>query len=419
MRGLVLSALLLSSVAAAQEPPVGLWHARLVAVESHPVSFAVRVAKKGDGLAAVLINGSSEEPFSAVTWDGETLTLLLAHYDAKISATRKGDSLAGTYTRVGASGPIQVPFNASRTPPPAPKLKKPGASVGGTWAVEIAEPKGVVKGTGLFRQQGTTVTGTVTTAAGDYGPLHGTFDGEDLVLTVFNGFFIYRFDAEVLPDGTLAGEFRQRISPPADWKAKRLSEKTAADAASGFEAVKAKNPDAPFVFSFPDANGKTVSSGDPAFSGKPMVVTFMGTWCPNCHDEAVVLRDLQARYRARGLEVVALTWEYTDDIERSRRLVSQFVARHGVNYPILFAGTTKTAAASGPRTQLDGFAGYPTTLYLDRSHRIVRVHSGFDGPATGERHTRLKKEIDATVKTLLGSATSEFAVPGTAPPGLR
>jgi peroxiredoxin len=280
-------------------------------------------------------------------------------------------------------------------------VKKRGASVGGTWAVEIAEPGGIVKGTGLFRQKGTTVTGTVTTASGDYGPLHGTFDGEDLVLTVFNGFFIYRFDAELLPDGTLAGEFRQRISPPADWKAKRLSEKTSADAASGFGTVKPKNPDAPFVFSFPDAEGRTVSSEDPRFKGKPLVLTYMGTWCPNCHDEAPVLRDLYARYRAQGLEVVALTWEYTDEPERSRRLVAQFVARHGVNYPILFAGTTKTAATSGPRTQLDGFAGYPTTLYLDRSHRIVRVHSGFDGPATGERFAQLKKEIDETATKLV------------------
>jgi len=401
MRGLVLSALCLSAVAAAQPPPVGLWHARLAAVASHPVSFDVRIVKKGSGLAATLINGASEEPFSAATWDGETLMLFLSHYDAKIAAARKGDSLAGTYVRVGAAGPIEVPFEASRTAPPVPKLKKPGASVGGTWAVEIAEPRGVVKGTGLFRQKGTSVTGTVTTASGDYGPLHGTFDGEDLVLSVFNGFFIYRFDAELLPDGTLAGEFRQRITPPADWKARRLSEKTSADGASGFGTVKPKNPEAPFVFAFPDAEGKVVSSEDPRFTGKAMVVTFMGTWCPNCHDEAPVLRDLEARYRDRGLEVVALTWEYTDDVERSRRLVAQFVARHGVNYPILFAGTTKTAAASGPRTQLEGFAGYPTTLYLDRHHRIVRVHSGFDGPATGERYAQLKREIEATVRKML------------------
>ncbi len=90
------------------------------------------------------------------------------------------------------------------------------------------------------------MTGTVTTASGDYGPLHGTFDGEDLVLSVFNGFFIYRFDAELLPDGTLAGEFRQRISPPADWKASRLSARTTAGAASGFETVRPKVPDVPF-----------------------------------------------------------------------------------------------------------------------------------------------------------------------------
>ena len=402
---------LLSSPPVAQGPPLGVWHARLLPVESHPVAFSVRIARKGPGLAATLVNGASEEPFSSCSWDGAALTLGLAHYDAKIVAARTGDGLAGTYSRVAASGLIEVPFSATRSAPPAPKVKRPGVSVAGTWAVEIAEPNGVTKGTALFRQKGTAVTGTVTTPSGDYGPLHGTFDGEDLVLTVFNGFFIYRFDGEWLPDRTLAGTFRSRKSPPVDWKAKRLSEKVTADAAAGFESVKPKDPSAPFKFSFPDVDGRLVSSDDPRFKGKVLVVTFMGTWCPNCHDEAPVLRELQSRYRSQGLEVVALTWEYTDDADRNRRLVKQFAERHRVSYPILVAGTTKTAATTAPRTQLSGFDGYPTTLYLDQSHRIVRVHSGFDGPAAGERHVKLKKEMEETVRKLLGSALQELTPP--------
>jgi thiol-disulfide isomerase/thioredoxin len=399
-------------VAAAEEfDPVGLWYAQLSPTESHPVEFQIRIARNGRALAAALINGAASEPFSGASWDGTTLTLSLAHYDAKIVATRKGDGLEGTYERVAATGLVEISFAASRTVPPAPKVKKPGVSVGGTWAVEIAEPAGVTKGAGLFRQKGTTVTGTVATASGDYGPLHGTFDGEQLVLMVFNGFFVYRFDGELLPDGSLAGEFRSRKNPPSDWKAGRLSERISPEGPSAFEGVKPRNPDSPFVFSLPDAEGKTVSSDDPRFRGKPVVVAFMGTWCPNCHDEAPVLRDLHSRYRAQGLEVVALTWEYTDDADRSGRLVRQFAERHRVTYPILFAGTTKGAATSGPRTQLDGFSGYPTTLFLDRSHRIVRVHSGFDGPATGVRFKALRKEMDETVRKLLGLGVGEFVVP--------
>ena len=120
-----------SSVAAAQEAPVGLWHARLVAVESHPVSFDVRIGNEGGWPRRHPDQRRRPRSRSAAAaWDGETLMLYLAHYDARIAAKRKGDSLAGTYTRVGAAGIIEVPFDASRTAPPAPKVKKAGASVG-------------------------------------------------------------------------------------------------------------------------------------------------------------------------------------------------------------------------------------------------------------------------------------------------
>ena len=132
-----------------------------------------------------------------------------------------------------------------------------------------------------------------------------------------------------------------------------------------------------------------------------MLVAFMGTWCPNCADEAPFLRDLEAKYGPRGLAVVSLTFEYTDDVARNRRQVKRFVERFGTTHPILLAGTTKDAPESPATLPLQGWEGYPTTLFLDRQHRIVKIHSGFDGPATGERFTRLKKEIESAVETLL------------------
>ena len=52
--------------------------------------------------------------------------------------------------------------------------------------------------------------------------------------------------------------------------------------------------------------------------------------------------------------------------------------------------------------RLDGWKGYPTTLLLDRGHRIVKAHSGFDGPSTGkERFAAQKKELEEAVKGLL------------------
>ena len=120
----------------------------------------------------------------------------------------------------------------------------------------------------------------------------------------------------------------------------------------------------------------------------------MGTWCPNCHDEAPVLRDLYARYRGQGLEVVALTWEYTDDVERSRRLVAQFVAPARRELPDPLRRDDEDGRRVGAAGAAGRLRGLPDDALPRPEHRIVRVHSGFDGPATGERYAQLKKEIE-------------------------
>lgn len=389
--------------AAARVPaPVGLWHAELIPSAGHEVFFDLKIAPKGSGLFAALRNGTSEIPFTSAAWDGARLTLDLANYDAKIVAEVKAGRLEGGYSRFVAAGLAEVPFRASRKAPlPAP-TPKGGASIGGSWGVEMGDGKNVEKLTGVFSQRGGAVTGTLLSTTGDYGALHGAFDGERLVLSVFDGVHVYRLDAELLPDGTLAGEYRSRTNPPVSWRGKRLDAASAAAFLPGsFDIVKPKDPSAAYVVSFPDVEGRMVSTADARFAGKPMLVALMGTWCPNCADEAPVLRDLYAEYLPKGLEVISLSFEYTDDVERNRRQVKRFVERFGTGHPILLAGTTKAASTSPAIAPLEGWEGYPTTLFLDRRHRIVKIHSGFDGPATGERFTKLKRELVEAVEALL------------------
>ena len=382
--------------------PVGLWHAELIPSAGHEVFFDLKIVAKGARLSAALVNDRAEVAFTSASWNGTTLTLELANYDAKIVAEMKGGRLEGGYTRVVAAGLAEVPFRASLKARPPVAASKSSASLDGSWGVEMIDGKKTERLTGVLRQEGSAVTGTFLSTTGDYGSLHGTFDGEELVLTVFDGVHVYRFDAELLPDGTLAGEYRSRTNPPVPWRGRRLDAASAGSFLPGsFDIVKPRNPAAPYVVAFPDLEGRIVSTSDSRFAGKPMLVAFMGTWCPNCADEAPFLRELEKRYGPRGLAVLSLSFEYTDDVERNRRQVKRFVERFGTTHPILLAGTTKDAAASPATLPLEGWEGYPTTLFLDRQHRIVKIHSGFDGPATGERFTKLKKEIEGLVEMLL------------------
>lgn len=400
-RLLALLSAFLPAVAIAQAPTGHFW-ASLVPSAGHEVAFDLELEPAGNGLAARIVNAGVKVPLTTATWDGTTLTLELAHFDAKIVAHRAGDGLEGTYSRTTAAGLVELQFVAKREKPPVPTVAKGAPDLSGSWGVEIGEGKSVEKDTGMFKQKGGVVTGTLRSTTGDYGALHGTFDGKNLVLTVFDGVHVYRFEAEVRDDGSLLGEYRTRTSPPQPFRAKRLAAKAAESfLPDTFAIVKPKDPSKPFEFSFADADGKTVSISDPDFKGKPMIVAFMGTWCPNCNDEAPVLRDLFVKYRAKGLAIVALSFEYTDDVERNRRQVKRFNERYGIEYPVLIAGTTKTAPTSATMSQLVGWEGYPTTLFLDREHKIVKTHSGFDGPATGAHFTKLKEEMDQTVKHLL------------------
>ena len=71
----------------------------------------------------------------------------------------------------------------------------------------------------------------------------------------------------------------------------------------------ARDPNETFTFNFRDVNGKLVSNDDPHFKNKVVLAIVTGTWCPNCHDEAQYLVQLDKKYRDKGLAIVALDFE--------------------------------------------------------------------------------------------------------------
>lgn len=397
------AALVLAPVLSAKDAaPVGRWYATLEPVSGLEVPFGLKVESKGGALSGALVNGKAESRFTSVSWDGDRLLLRLDHYDGVIEARVAGGGLAGTFTRAIPSGKIEAPFRASLARPAVPAPPEGAPSIKGDWGVEMGEGEKASRLLAAFRQKGGEASGTLLGSTGDYGPMSGRWDGTTLVLSVFDGVFIYRIDAKADGPDRLSGTFRSRNGVPTRWTARRLD---AAGAAAwlpeGGSIVRAKDPGARVSFSFPSAPGKPVSLDDPELTNRPVVVTISGTWCPNCHDEAPVLEELWRKFKGKGLAVVALSYEYTEDAERSFRQIARFRERHGLTYPVLFAGTTKGAAASAPISLLDGWKGYPTTLFLDRSHRIVKARSGFDGPSTGARFTAQKKELEAAVKEIL------------------
>lgn len=100
----------------------------------------------------------------------------------------------------------------------------------------------------------------------------------------------------------------------------------------------ARDPNEKFAFAFPNVEGELVSSEDPNYQGKVIIAVVTGTWCPNCHDEAQYLVQLDKKYRDKGLRIVALNFEEVGQQGPLTR-VRAFVKQYGVTYPYLLAGS--------------------------------------------------------------------------------
>ena len=76
--------------------------------------------------------------------------------------------------------------------------------------------------------------------------------------------------------------------------------------------------------------------------------------------------------------------------------------RVGLNYEILIAqiGTNDKGKASKKLPMLNKVMSYPTTIYLDRAGKVRKIHTGFNGPATGEKYEEFKKEFNTFMETL-------------------
>ncbi len=43
----------------------------------------------------------------------------------------------------------------------------------------------------------------------------------------------------------------------------------------------------------------------------------------------------------------------------------------------------------------------PTTIFIGKDGKVKKIHTGFNGPGTGEHYERFRKEFDATIEELL------------------
>jgi thiol-disulfide isomerase/thioredoxin len=129
------------------------------------------------------------------------------------------------------------------------------------------------------------------------------------------------------------------------------------------------------TFELQDLDGHPVTSSDPRFDGRVLLVTLWGTWCPPCLREIPTFNDLQRRLGARGLTVVAIAFEEGSDPGIRRRRLRDAVTEHGIEYLVMDGGATSEFESALP--MMRDVRGLPVEITIDRSGLVVDCRNGY------------------------------------------
>ena len=94
-------------------------------------------------------------------------------------------------------------------------------------------------------------------------------------------------------------------------------------------------------------------------------------------------------------------FEQVGDFPQAAEAVYRFRDRYNIDYTTLIAGTSDKDDAASRLPQLNGVFAFPTTLFIDRTGVVRKIHTGFSGPATGKHYEKLVADFTSTVDALL------------------
>ncbi len=390
-----------------QKLPMGEWRA-VVELPGGSLPFTIEMVDPGgSGVQGYLVNGEERVPVTHMTVAGDRVLIDFPAFNNRIEAVLTGNQLVGTLTLTKRHGKLQVmpiTMNAGESYRFFADQPDVNADFAGRWSVQFVEDDGTLsEAVADFQQVNGRVTGTFRTPKGDYRYLEGAVSDRTLRLSTFDGAHAFLFDGTMDQSGRVSGNFWSGTEWHETWTAFRDDSAELPDANSLTRVIQT---DQPFVVEFPNVDGQSVRSDDPRFQGKVLIVALAGSWCPNCHDEAAFLAPFYQEYRDQGLEVLGLMYEHLDDFSEAAIQVERFREKFDIEYELLVAGSSDKGKASESLPMLNEVIAYPTMIVLDRSGSVQRIHTGFDGPGTGEKYHEFRREFTAFIKQLLAEEQS-------------
>ena len=377
---------------------LGVWRAELQVTPDEVLPFVFEVTSPQ---SLKIFNADEVILVNDITYSNDTIVFKTPVFEGYVEAVINNGSLKGSFIKESLDRvvPFSAEFgNSNRFSSETHDARQ---NVDGNWEVvfspDVEADRYIAKG--IFKQNGNKVTGTFRTTTGDYRYLEGVLDGNTMKLSTFDGAHAFLFTAKI-KGGTMEGMFYSGNHWQEPFNGQRNESYELPDAndltflKEGYDTLE---------FSFPDAEGDIVSLSDDRFKNKVVVVQVMGTWCPNCLDESKYYSEYYNTTNNKDVEFVALAFEYAKTKEKAFQSIKRLKEGLGINYPMLLAqyGTSDKAKAQEKLPMLNHVLSYPTSIFIDKKGKVRKIHTGFNGPATGDEYTEFKTEFTTFVEALV------------------
>lgn len=328
----------------------------------------------------------------------DSLVAFFKEFDAKlIFKLKQDDGARGYWINYNKTKPIRIPFTAQKLAIPkfeCSNSQEDTLKLSMKYKVDFEKSK--TTSIGKFYYDDQEIHGTFRTETGDYRFLSGCATGQTIRLSSFNGNWAMLLEAQVHGD-TIRGHLYSGTTY-----------------STFFEGVADKD----FALKNPDELTKVINEQSFAFSeivnlrnrkyraskyqNKVVLYQIMGTWCPNCIDEAKCYKALFEKYNKSGLEIHGLAYEIErPNVKTTLRALRRFKKRMGLNYPIFYAGKASKEIASKQFPMLNQISSFPTSILVGKTGKIEYIHTGFNGPATGDVYYEFIEHLEAKIEQLL------------------
>lgn len=379
----------------------GVWKG-VINYEKNEVPFNFEIDKsQGGNYIVTLMNREERIEISNSRIEGDSIIIPLHIFHTEIRARIYENRMEGywkKYYRQSYKMPFKAEYGINTRYDDGDDSKAKDFS--GKWVTWLKDADG--KKTDnywitLIKQNGSRVNATVLTEVGDFRYMEGVVYGNEIFFSSFDGVHAFVFNGKLKKDSwsglaiTDIGEYTEFI----------CEKDSDANFADPFEIVQVEPKKYKADFTFYDPEGKEVSSSDPYYRGKVLVVQLFGTWCPNSMDATNFLKEYYTENQVRGVEVIALAYETSSNAAYGYSRIKNMQEIIEIEYPVAYAGSWSKSSAAEPFPVMDRIKSFPTLVIIDKEGYIRKVNSFFMGPATDEYYDNFKEKFNDIVDELL------------------